>query len=1576
MAVHVSGERIDAILAQLRAEEPLETDPSQRALLRYELGVLEEQRGDARAASREYLAAFDLAPDFREPLEALARMTTVSGDDRGTGPMLEALVTGAKAPADTAAALWDLAAYRADLLGDLAAAREALEAAIAAEPDSVPSWLALELVAARAGDDDARMRALEARARLTRDPSFQGALLVELALLVSDAGDATRAMKLLDAAVALDGRARFRALAALEVVARGAANLEAQAVALEAQAELVVSSIADEVRAERYGVPPLAAQPAHAAECWLRASLLRRRNRDPWGAVAAARAAARQLAGDPLVARMELAAADAAGDDVLALEIAQREAQRGVGGAVGAAMWTRIALAHEREGRLVEAADAYARALEHDPGSAVAEASRLPALLAMTDGDTLARALEVSARTASREESRKSWLLAAFAWGARSGNAVEAQRALDSCVQAGMDVGEACRIARALAAASEDWPWYEAATVRLLAQETDVARRATLSFELGRLRLLRGDGAAADAAWTEIAASLEPESWLGRVFMAFAGEPARARSRSVARLAELQPDAVLGRGLVTVASWLAMREGATERAIDWLSKEHERAPDDIVVAVLLSEALRATDNPASAARVLLRLVNASSEPDFVGALRIEAGLLNWRAGERHEAVAALEGAIEHAPIAARRALAWMLRAASPDDRGARRRVAELEEDGDAERAVGALERFGLGVLERGGEADAWAALEQLDELDEGGDFGVATALARLLWASDAIEASSLSSALDRVEALGGAPASLARGERFRSARYGEASPDVVLSAARRWAADDASPHVALAWLAGAVNAKNRPEELEARRSLARALDGDARVQTLASAATVAWVEGRTDELALFDSDAVPARLLNLELAPPGASPSRRIDALRGLGDALGADAERHARRLAAWSEFARGDDEHAKDAFSALCREDPTDVASWEGLRAAAESLRDDVSLGAALLQLGTLCRDDVRAAELLELAGVTLLDRTAAHEDAEQALAKALARDPKRTTAFDRLFARLRQQNQDDALLSLIAKRIEVTDDTSELARMYWERARVLRRKADIRGALAALENVAEIEPDHVGALALLGEIRIHAARSLVENGGDARREFADAAPVLARLAALATAPEQQRRVSAVAAADVYEKQLGRPETAFDVLWALHRDELASLAVVERLARLAGKLGKWVEAAALLEVLMERREDSEGRADAARLAMAIHRDKLRDAPKAERAVARLLTEIPDDPDAVEVVLRAPLDELKPLITGAARTAIETRLAGNPFDARRVRVLSDIAAAVGQFDAQRAALGVLAAIVEPDEGLRQALLRLDTRVAHVPAIALDDRSLGTLCDEEDEGPLAELFALIAEVVTAALGPSLRSEAVTRKDRIEAGDPLRVDVARWMGAVGFDDFELLLGGRKRRGVVGVAADVPTLIVGADLQAPLDAAGRAAIAREAFALRRGITAVLHNDDHTIASIVASVGNEVGVPMPVPPLAIYKEVDRAIRKALGRKLRKPAADLCAQILEERQDLPRWIAAARRSVDRMALVAAGDAGTVIDAVVGSRGTPGRAGVESNARATSVLRFALSRDYLELRRRMGMGMS
>src|SRR6185295_17255521 len=117
---------------------------------------------------------------------------------------------------------------------------------------------------------------------------------------------------------------------------------------------------------------------------------------------------------------------------------------------------------------------------------------------------------------------------------------------------------------------------------------------------------------------------------------------------------------------------------------------------------------------------------------------------------------------------------------------------------------------------------------------------------------------------------------------------------------------------------------------------------------------------------------------------------------------------------------------------------------------------------------------------------------------------------------------------------------------------KMYWERARVLRKKGDIDGALSALENVTMLEPDHVGALALMGEVYI------------TKGAFADAAPSLARLAMIDAAPKQQRLMSGIAAVDLFEKKLGQPDKALEVLIALHKAGLSTLAVRERLAGVA----------------------------------------------------------------------------------------------------------------------------------------------------------------------------------------------------------------------------------------------------------------------------------------------------------------------------------------------------------------------------------------------------------------------------
>jgi tetratricopeptide (TPR) repeat protein len=502
-------------------------------------------------------------------------------------------------------------------------------------------------------------------------------------------------------------------------------------------------------------------------------------------------------------------------------------------------------------------------------------------------------------------------------------------------------------------------------------------------------------------------------------------------------------------------------------------------------------------------------------------------------------------------------------------------------------------------------------------------------------------------------------------------------------------------------------------------------------------------------------------------------------------------------------------------------------------------------------------------------------------------------------------------------------------------------------------------------LEPDHIGALALSADI------------AKARGDLAQAAGYYADLSKVTAAPGEQRLMSGITAVDLFEK-VEDHQRALQVLISLHKSGLSTRPVRERLVRVAARVGSWEDAVSLLEELMKERETREGRIEAARLAMAIYRDKIRDPKRALRAVEKLLDEAPDDGEAVDLVLTTSFDQaFRTRVLARAKSTLIQALAGDPCDADRVQLLAKIAGAGQDAALRQATLGALVAVGRDDKDISAELKKIDTRVASRPQIALDAAAMAEIADPQDSGPIAELFAIMSETISMALGPSLVSLGVTKKDRVDArgGHPLRVAVAEWMGALGFEtDFDLYVGGTDPRGVAGVAGELPAIVVGSGITTPLDAAARSAVAREAFALRRGISSLRTRDDNTVASLVIAACNEAGLSVPNPPYAVYGEVSRAIHKEMSRKIRKAIPEVCQRIQSSGMDARRWAAAARRSIDRMAVIAAGDVSLVLaDTMSTPRDQLGGV-VAENERARRLLAFVLSPSYLELRKKLGMG--
>ena len=1595
-----------ALATRLRAEHAAQQDRGIQALLLHECGALEETRGEEPVAAREYLAAFNADPQFREPLEALVRILTRRKSLKSLGKLLDALTRAASSPEERVRAHWEKAAYHQDFDKNFAAAKESLEEAISANPEDAASWLELELLSVREGDAESRMRAVEARAELSSDPTWKALLLIDLAGMQAQAGSAERAYDLLGTAAAIEGKARFRTQVALEAIAQKDDNLEALSRALEGQADLLVEAIEDADRGDETGVPRYMRKPEFAADAWLRLGDVKRRMGDTGGWSSCLQRAAELFPDSATIARARISALESIGEVDTAAELAKQELRRlgalgdedddGVAVSAGppgaAGLWLRVAQAAQASGDVAGALGALRRTLAADPESLPARALELDLLAQGEDASAMAQALEVAAEAFPTEDAKgRAFVLAAYVWGCQANDAGAAKAALSQASVTGVDAGTLARLGRAIASMRGDSAWYEEATKRLLTAGSDLTEHASLWFELGRSKLLRGDAAGAREAFEKLAAvgatedGPSPSAWLGRVLGSYAIEiathpteedgtprPARPAAASIEELAKVEGDPQIQRGLLLVAAFRRARSADLAGARALLQDLHDAAAGDEVVAVLLAELSRRAGDANAAANALAACAAASDDSALAAALHLEAAILRWRVGDRLQSIHEMEAARAHAPAAAGAFLHWALRGVDADTLDGRRRALEASAEAGADPVAIALERFGLEAAAReGDQGEALTALETVEN-DGSADFEVAAALGRLLWGPAQEQRGMVDRALDRLEERGGDALAIARAERFRLARTIDQDRAQAVVTAAAWADADTALHATLEWLGAAIAAEDHDAEIAARRAVAGQLEGEASAAMAASATAIAMLDQPHAPQRFIQGDAPAARLMNLEIAGAGSDPRRRSAALHGLGDALGEDAQLDAIGLAGWSELCAGQFEKALSSFKTVVEHRQDDLVAWEGLRSAAEALGDHVQTALACAQLGNLCSNNERSAAFWEQAGLILLDKTDAHDDAEIAFDRAFDRDPRRAVAFDKLFRRVRSRNEDERLLGIINKRLDVTEDEQETLKLFWERARVLRKKGDVDGALAALEDVTMLEPDHVGALALAGEIQI------------AKHAFDKAAPLLARLAEVEQAPKQQRLMSGVAAADLYEGKLQKPEKALEVLAMMHKAGLSNLPIRERLAKVAAKVGAWDQATGILEQLMKERDKREGRIEAARLAMAIHTDKLKKPLRAEAAVAKLLEESPDDGEAIDLVLTTSFDgQFRSRALGKAKTTIVAALAQNPFDAERAALLSKIANAGQDLTLRQATLGALVSLGRSDKGLSEELEKLDSQVASRPQSMLDASALAEIADPDDTGPIAELFVTLAGTISAALGPSLASLGVGKKEKVDprGAPPLRVAIAEWTGAVGMSEWDLYVGGTDPNGVNGVAGKVPAIVVGANVKTPLSPAARSAIAREVFALRRGITSLRHRDDSTIASLVVAALQGAGINAPSPQYAIFAEVKGSLQKELssemgffGGDLKKTLPEVAQRVAQSRQDAITWAQAARRSIDRMAVMAAGDVSLVLSDVLGVSREKLGARVKDSERAKRLLGFVLSPSYLELRKKLGMG--
>jgi tetratricopeptide (TPR) repeat protein len=1274
--------------ADLLAERAAAAAGAERAaLLAQRAEVLQERLEDpagAAAALREALASAP-AEQRARLLARRAAALAAAGDAKGRAEALGELAAATSDPAEASRAGLEAARIQGGL-GDARGAVERMVAALAASPADPASLAAVEaqlegkdpqavLAAARAlaaqPDPRRRMRALEAEARVARDPAARAAAkraiariceqeLRQLSLAFAAAAEAVRA-----APGDAEGRRELRRLAVESQEAEACARLH------DELAERAPPEHRAAVLRERAEFAERRLDRDRGAEAWARVLeacpgdpdalvALRRlhRARERWGDLADVCAEIARRTAEPAAredARREEAvlAETRLGDPARAAAAWSDVAALAPGDAEAKAALERLFERLDRPADLAQSLEArLARGFDLDT------ALRLAELCASRLGDpagALALHAEILRRDPSREVSREALVALAAIPGPVGREALEAADA-------------------ALRAAGEHTRRVAAREGRLAAVD-DAGERARLFAEIRTI--LEED-------------LREPEMAFVAACRAFGeGGPARAEAEedlfrlaretgSEDELCEVVEHAATGAApadAIALCRKAARVRGARggPSAVGAWKKLLALAPDDAEALAALGALYGASRSAAEALDVARRRAALASGPERVTLLVDAAGVAE-EAGDLGSALDAWRAARAEDP-ASPEVLAGLERllsrgAPGPELADVLAALASAAA-GDPERRMPLLLRRAA-ILEGGSEADAAAAVEAYAEVlaESPREPGAVAGLERLLRRPEA--AGTAARVLEDVHRSAGDARRLAAllERRLDGADAAERAPLL---------AEIAALHERLGDPGGAFKARLR----ELAEAVARGEDAPgarAELERLA-AATGAW-----QELARALEEALAAKL------PPAAA----LDVKRRLA-VLSAD------RLGRLDVAARWFEEVARVAPSA---------EALGGLARVYRRLGSHRELARTLERLSDVAPSVPARKELLLEVAKIMGDQLSDREGAMAAYRKILAVDPEDPNALRLLGRLLGAAERWEDLADVLSREVSLAERhpnlVAEAAELRYRLGRIRhQRLADQEGALACYREVLGRVPRHPAALNALDELAHTSGPAAVEAAlllepiYTAEGEHQKVIEALEARAANETDPSARgallRRV-----AEIYGGPVRNPEMAFVAAsraLAADPDAAESLEAAERHATAAG-LGE--ELGSLLAEHADRAHDPGARAEyqrrIARLAEA-------DPARAAEAWQRLLDLVPDDREGMSGLVEA--------LRGGAdpepfAQAIRRALSVEESPEGRARLLADLAAALDErLGDPQGAIQALKRLLEATPGDRDALARLD-----------------------------------------------------------------------------------------------------------------------------------------------------------------------------------------------------------------------------------------------------------------------------
>lgn len=1626
-------ERVSWLHAEIRSTEAA----SEKAGLYFAAGALQEWPiGNVAQAVREYLAAYNADPQFSPALEALIRIFERRRSTGNLSRLYEAAVQSTLDEKRRASHLVDRAQLREDEESDGVEARLLLHQALDHAPGDLDAALALERSGRLSGDDESTLRALQARAEHSEDPTLRAHLLWELALEMERLGDVEQAIALAKESSTVPS-SRYRSLGHLERLARRTKDHPTLIGALEGQARLAVAALKGEDQGQTTGshsaqhFSNVLQTGAEAIALYREAARLRAQDEDFDGALAALDEAIALDAEHHVLHLDRLFTADQAGRLDLVHAEAQWLLEAGVTGALAAVLHHRVA-EWEAKGENLEAART---ALEH----ALREAKGSPAGTAMLE-DLLLRSGDHGARI--------NHLRALADEASKEGRASLLWRAAQIAAEQLKDMSQADELyaaslkdadAAAIHIARE---WYGAARRHGAPKSAQRAaehllndaseglgeqERVALTRELYLLlRYETMDAAAADALLARCVLEDAHAEWaLDAAWLhgALSGRPdlleaahlqlsqnARDEDARAAHLCAAARALLVGEGdedgLVTsrAAPKAEVSDAAMKRASGHLRSALEVSPDNPYAVALLEELLRQQGESTEVVALLREAAGAEGTSLGAEASFLSAGAAAETAGDLALAAQTYREAAELDPAA----LAPL---------HALRRVARKRNDTalELEALEGLSERElapGLGALSLAEfQAETAARPEQaaellLDVLDHE-RIGALAAVHYLLLPARSTSSAGRKEALTRlrdhvlatdvvgqgttqesvIAQLPTAPTATPVGATFSRALLEEdsdAADDDEVRLEQLMAQDATAMAATLRALMGLYRDGHLDDDaLTKRADLWVALaegteDTEAAAQWLLHglrARLVAAGPDAADDAFLLSQELLEASPEAHETAialedtlSGGDDPEARVDALQARLALMpeGEFKEARAGLVAALgrAQLAAGQHEEAVQTLTQVLRETPKDYASLDALRVAAREIGafEDVVLACRGLAdaLAETAHTDLRAA-LLEEAGQVLMDELDRIDEAKTCFTAALAIES-RDVSFGRMHDLLAEAGDDEGLLRLVETRIDRVDAPEQLTRLHYERARLLRSSGKRDAALLALNELLLIEPDHVGALALMVEIYASMSR------------FRDAVEALDSLAK-ADVPGSQRKLALVGAADFLEHKLDDVAGAVTRLEEAMRQGLCDHKLLLRTARAARRSAKPEIAARALENAADKSSGVERASVLRALAEVLERD-LAQETEARAALARALSAMPTDAKAADHLYRLTDEpDARANLVGVFEAAVRKGLKEEVVEPTLLRGLALVAQWREDENLEWHVLGILTSLQLSTGDERARFDALAGRMGQTPRGALTVRDRATLVPEQAKGAWLGVTSGGNESLNEVTGATLSALGVGRgqliKPKVE--NAARDEALRVCAVFDLTPDDTYQGGVSPTGLRLLApkAKRTALVLGDGIKAPFSSKTRFALGRACMGHLLGEAAWFAGGHEQARSWCVALA--AAVDAPIDGESPEPEKVALLSKKLGRREKRQVLEALSTRVRTSEALERYLDATVTATLQAGLLVSGDLHEALTVALGR--TPTLEAVAQSERARSLLLFWLSDHAVEMRRTLGLSL-